>query len=272
MLYVDTITRIGRIWVFKQKHGPKDTHIHSENHTMGRFTRHQYCFSRAMAKNWFALLTKFYVGVAVEVQVEGATELVKGNVSAHFFATLPDAESYTVRTEHIWTGHEVVQVMPAFTAQDFAPYLETHLAARDNLEREATDALTESINDFLGYSSFQCGHEQGILVPDFDEPVPFARILAALALIDPKLDVTHVGVDTEKQRVLLVVKGCRAALIKCKRMGQNIVPTFDLDDGFKGTCPQDWHAQFKTWRQRFDASNGDTWNDPILRSEPMQSL
>ena len=218
------------------------------------FTEHVFVFNKNQAQYWFQLLNKYYKDVEVTVNHD-----FQGKLSNEFLAHVPEADNYQVVTERFWDQLATLRVVPRF--QGLQRDDTTELSPAGQMACKAILQIVASRLSFAGREIF--------LQSQFDiTPTEFLAVLTKCNF-DPEI-VTHLVYNPEIPEAFLVLKNWHGILITTKKVCDSTLGVFDVDEGFTQNAfgnayiPQDWAAQFRVWRDNLDASQGRSWDAPIL--------
>ena len=220
---------------------------------MVSFTQHRFSFTSATAAAWFKVLEKYYSGVFCTIN-----DSHRGQIGTKFFAEIPDEKSYVLNTERFWNQRATIRCIPKFDGLEKTQMMQTNETdeARATIQR-VIDGRVES----GGYEVFYTGN----LTIEPDQLLP---ILSECDLSH----VTHFYHSKADATVSLVVDNSHGIYVSCRKVCDATFGVLDLEDGFDQgyfqSChiPSEWNVQFATWRQKFIDTDGESWNDPIIRT------
>jgi hypothetical protein len=96
----------------------------------------------------------------------------------------------------------------------------------------------------------------------------YRDLLQAIESIDlPDLGVTNIWYSPDHPKILLLIDDHYPMVISTEAIQDVHLGAFDLDSGFSthSDIGDEWQAQFHIWRQKFDATHGISWDEPILK-------
>ena len=191
------------------------------------------------------------------VEVEN-TEPIIGYAMESFFNQFKDVtKEYQVIFDNVWDELALINAMPSFRPFDKKLFSGV-LSFRG---RAAVAAIQSVLND-----RFHHGSNEILLHSEFEfDKDEFHFVLSECNF--EKYHVTRCYYNENNAYIVIDDRHC--LLITHRMISDTYFGILDLDDGFThgafcGVFPKEWNAQFKIWKERFDQSNSESWDDPII--------
>jgi hypothetical protein len=254
---------------------------------MVAFSSHEYIFTGSRTHNSFNLLKKYYNGLKCSVECDGGKP-VEGHAMSSFFDQFNDpTKTYRVVFNRVWDSLAFINAMP-----EFRP-LEKKDVTLSPAGIAAVDAIRSVLSDRIRHN----GHELFLARQISVSPSEFHTVLSECHLekyhvtrfyiedsVEPRAlqSKDSVGVESsggggvepralQALQALVVIDDRHCMRISLENVSDNYFGVFDLEDGFVyrafgGNIPQGWNEQFRAWRERFEKSDGASWDEPIIAS------
>lgn len=101
----------------------------------------------------------------------------------------------------------------------------------------------------------------------------FEDLLCVARLLQNTEQITRVYASRQDFQITLVLQDCYPILVTKSAACNGHLYTFDLDDGVVDTSFGDdiretkWSKDAAAWTRRFNETNGESWDDPVLISD-----
>ena len=264
------------------------------------FSQSSYEFNDKNAFHWVKLLEKYLNGIGVTITASGAgisKQQVKftGKVGSQELLKYIDkcveqcaASSsdchFVLETEKFWDEYCCVSSLPTFVKGDSFKINEdqvkfTQLALSDKLLDNVTGVVLDYVRlsdnvksvcsaiDSIIESRKSLGGREVFIRLEFQNGLSFNNVVAALQSTDTNC-VTKAIVAGTTEVVYLIVEKYHSLCLTKECICDGHLPTLDFDDGFvtgQHYLPE-FDFAFKQWKEKFQSSNGATWNNPIFPS------
>lgn len=260
--------------------------------------------SKVKLKNWFKALNKYYSGVEVSVFNEIVDyagipgyrlkedlekkykNYVSGVISMEFFNALPIQEIYFIVTERYWSEKATIRTLGEFRGFDDCTINEPtgivgklwfHIRRKKVIEKAASE-----IEHSIGTREFEMSTDMGCQYRDFDE-INEDEIMQVLTRCNrfakeeqSAKDVVSGKESTPYVQYFHYFPQHKMALFASKKTGLMMLTLstcrhihmdgFDLDEGFGNTTlGAVLNQDFNVWKQRFEDTRGESWNEPIFK-------
>lgn len=243
------------------------------------FAQSNYEIPVSQCENWFRLLACYLVGVPVTVTFSLDESMQKvGVIGEELFDSLPrDKGDFTILTERFGDQLVCMRALPPFCSSNSAE----NLTQKDDEETEEKQQakqvpLTDGVQNALTRVLSLCKRRKNLggsevfvscefSIEKEDLFVVFDALRQREQLAEEPF-VTHGYYDSD-ECFFLVVNRRHPIVVTPKGASDGRLPVLDFDDGFVGNASDSMMEQFSEWKRRFEASDGDTWHEPILRNQ-----
>lgn len=197
--------------------------------------------------------------------------------------------SFIIQTERFWSEYCAIKSLPDFphkTLNDIAPFSEDEeywklIEPTIDLTTQLPSVVINLVIPYLRISK-QVGEVakriQSVVgswsknldmakTSNFANEVTWENIVCAIHNLE-NVERIRKYIILETCKVVILVLNAGGSVLICRRgIISFMMPVLDLDDGFISEfspAPREFNKYFKIWREKFDNSNGATWDEPIF--------
>ena len=204
-------------------------------------------FTSQNAHNWFKLISKYYPGFKVTVNLDQQDPKI-GLAEPDFFQSLPTSKTYAVKVENAQSDLPTILTLPRCREQN-------DVIQHDN----QTTEIIKNIDLMLRY---RCGNLSSSVQLDVSN---FEQIISAVShLKTQKITRQCIFKDLEVVLIILDERDAVAVIMNC--VIDSLLPVFDLTKGYSGYLGDELNVHFARWVEKFNSTNGDSWDDDIVTS------
>lgn len=212
------------------------------------FTKHLYKFKHENFNGWSKLLSKYYPNIKAEFYLSNQLS-IEGQINLEFFQKLPVQKDYMVNIQ-CWSELATIIALPSTGPA-------TNIDCDDEIKQIGSQ-INNVINTRIGYGPCEIYISQELTNNNFE------KNYKSLSYID----TTHITQSYISEKwAVLILKNKYPIMITNNFVGDCILPTLDLNDGFSNDSEMsnEFNKYFKKWVIKFNENPNENWNVPIIK-------
>lgn len=228
---------------------------------MGRIVRHMFKYEKAILQSKRQLLCKYYPNTEIKVKLDNKI-IGEGTMNLEFLEEIINrygstSDNFVIETGRVWSQLASIQTM--------APFKPLKGPAQIFNEPNKIIDLHVKINDLIDTRKSYGVKDIGLISPIKADN--FNQLVFASQYLNNE-SITQLYVAPVNKVIYIVINELHVIKVTQNIISDGELPPFDLDLGFVGTVGDELchelNQEFKNWCNKFEVTNGQSWNDPIL--------